>query len=109
LGDRVLPEAGCGEQLLGAVLGTGEDRAGLCTRPLERLLDLGAGRVRQLGGLMTRLLEETVPLRLRLLQLACCIGVRAREELARLVPGGIQHLRPLTLALLAVPLDFRLA
>ena len=45
-------EPGRGEKLLGALLGAREDRAGLGAGPLERLLDLGAGGVRQLGRLV---------------------------------------------------------
>ena len=62
LGDRVLPEPGGGEQLLGAVLRAGEHCARLGARPFERLLDLGAGGVRELGRLMARLLEQPVAL-----------------------------------------------
>ena len=69
LADRVLAETGGREQLLGAVLRAGEDRARLRPRPLERLLDLGAGGVGQVGRLVPRLLEQPVPPGLGLLQL----------------------------------------
>jgi len=109
LPDRSLAQTrGC-KQLLGAVLRTGENRAGLCARPFERLLDLGAGGVRELGRLVARLLEEAVALGLGLLQLAGGVGVRLRQQLARLVPGRVQQLRALSLALLAVALDLCLA
>ena len=109
LRDRGLAETGCGEQLLGAVLGAGEDRRRLRARPLERLLDLGAGGVRELGRLVAGLLEQAVAARLRLLQLARRVGVRLGEQLAGLVAGGVQHLGALALALLAVALDLGLA
>ena len=109
LADRVLAETGGGEQLLGAVLGTGEHGARLRARPFERLLDLGAGGVRELGRLVARLLEQAAALGLGLLQLARRVGMGLREELARLVPRGVQHLRALALALLAVALDLGLA
>ena len=91
------------------MLGAGEHRAGLRARPLERLLDLGAGGVRELGRLVARLLEQAVALGLRLLQLGGRVGVGLREQLARLVPRGVQHLGALALALLAVALDLGLA
>ena len=58
---------------------------------------------------MARLLEQAAALRLGLLQLARRVGVRLREQLARLVPRGVQHLGALALALLAVALDLGLA
>src|SRR6185312_5456267 len=106
---RVLTETGCREELLGAMLGAGEDRRRLRARPFERLFDLGTGGVRQFGCLVARLLEQAAALRLGLLELARGVGVRLREELARLVPRGVQHLRALALALLAVALDLGLA
>ena len=109
LSDRFLAETRCRQQLLGAVLGTGEHGRSLCTRPLERLLDLGAGGVRELRRLMARLLEQSAALRLRLLELAGRVGVRLREQLARLVAGGVQHLGALALAFEPVTLDLRLA
>ena len=107
--DRVLAETGRGAQLLSAVLGPGEHRGGLRARPFERLLDFGTGGVRELGGLMARLLEQAAALGLRLLELAGRVGVSLGEQLARLVAGGVQHLGPLPLALLAIPLDLGLA
>ena len=65
-GERLVAEPGCGKQLLGTLLGTGEDGARLGAGPLERLLDLGAGGVRQLGCLVACLLEQTC---------AACLGL----------------------------------
>ena len=58
---------------------------------------------------MAGLLEQAAALRLRLLELAGRVGVRLREQLARLVARGVQHLGALALALLAVALELRLA
>ena len=91
------------------MLRAAENRRSLCARPLEGLLDLGAGRVRQFGGLVARLLEEAAALRLCLLQLARRIGVRLREQLARLVTRRVQHLPALALALQPVALDLGFA
>ena len=107
--DLVLAEPGRCEQLLGAGLSAAENCRGLRARPLERLLDLGAGRVGQLGRLVARLLEQAVALRLGLAKLLRRVAVRVREQLARLIAGGVQHLGALALALLAVALDLRLA
>src|SRR5436305_84444 len=64
------------EQLLAAVLRAGEDRAGLCTRPLERLLDLGARHsATELTNAARAEVEQTVPAGLRLLHLAGRVGV----------------------------------
>src|SRR5206468_3140953 len=52
LADRVLAEARGGEELLGPLLRAREDERALGTGPLQRLLDLGAGRVGELGGLV---------------------------------------------------------
>src|SRR5258706_248120 len=68
-----------------------------------------AGGVRELGGLVARLLEEPVALRLCLLQLARGVCVRLREQLARLVTRRVQQLAALALALLAVALEVALA
>ena len=86
-----------------------EDRGGLRARPLERLLDLGAGGVRQLGRLVARLLEHPVSARLRFTELLRCLAVRVCEQFPDLVPRAVQQLRTLTLALLAVALDLCLA
>ncbi len=64
--DLVLAEPCRCEQLLGARLSAAEDRGSLCARPFQRLLDLGTGRVRQLGRLMARLFEQAVALSLGL-------------------------------------------
>ena len=53
--------------------------------------------------------SSRLPLRLGLLQLGGRVGMRLREELARLVPRCVQHLGALALALLAVALDLGLA
>src|SRR5205085_1349283 len=82
-----------------------EDRRGLRARPLERRLDLGPRRVRQLRGLVARLLEEPRALRLRLAELGLRLGVRLRDDLPRLLVRRAQDLRPLALALLPVALD----
>src|SRR5436190_1406180 len=107
--DGILAQAGRREELLGAVLGSCEDRASLGARPLERLLDLGARGIRQLDRLMARLLEQAVALCLGLLQLARGVGIRLREQLARLVLGGVQDLAALAIAFLPVALDLGLA
>jgi hypothetical protein len=54
---------------------------------------------------VTRLLEQPVPLRLRLAQLLGRVTVRVGEQLARLVARVVQDLGTLSLALLPVPLD----
>src|SRR5438552_16019861 len=68
LGDRLLSQPGGGEQLLRALLGAADDDARLIPSPLQRLLDLCAGGIRQLGRLMTRLLDEPGAACLGLLQ-----------------------------------------
>jgi len=68
-----------------------------------------SGGVGQLGRLVSCLLEQAAALGLRLAQLLRRVAVCVREQLARLVAGGVQHLRPLTFALLPVALDLRLA
>ena len=81
----------------------------LCARPLERLLDLGPRRVRQLGGLVASLLEQPGATRLCLAELLARLTVRVGDELPGLVAGRGQDLVPLALALLAEPLDVALA
>ena len=109
LPDRRFAEAcGC-EQLLGALLCAAHDRSGLRAGPLERLLDLGAGRVRQLRRLVAGLLEQPVAARLGLAQLARRVGVRLREQVAGLALGGGHDLGALALRLGAVALDLGLA
>src|SRR5207253_9225263 len=78
---------------------------GLRARPLERLLDLGPRRVRQLCRLVTRLLEEPRPACLGLAELLRRLGVRPREELARLLVRRAEDLGPLPLAVRAIALD----
>ena len=107
-GERLRAETGCGEELLGALLGAREDRAGLCAGPLERLLDLGAGGVRQLGCLVARLLQQAGAARLGLAELGRRVAVRVREQLAGLGLGGVHDLVALALALLAEALDLPL-
>ena len=92
LADRVLAEPGGGEQLLGAVLGTAEDRGGLGACPFERLLDLGARRVGQLRGLVARLLEQPGRACLGLAELLRDLALRVRAQLPYLVPRGGQGL-----------------
>ena len=53
--------------------------------------------------------SSRLPSRLGLLELARRVGVRLREQLAGLVPRGVQHLGALALALLPVALDLGLA
>src|SRR5207244_3782547 len=74
----------------------------------ERLLDLGAGRVRQLRRLVSRLLEQTAPLRLGLSKLLGRVPVRIREELTGFIASVVQQLCALPLALLPVALDLAL-
>ena len=109
LADRGLAEAGGSEQLLGALLRTGHDGGRLRAGPLERLLDLGPGGVRELGRLVPRLLEQPVPARLGLAQLARRVGVGLAEQVAGLGLGGGEDLRALALRLAAVALDLGLA
>jgi len=106
--DLVLAETRRREQLLGALLCSRHDRGGLRTRPLQRLLDLGARRIRELGRLVPRLLEESCRTRLGLAHLLRGVALRRLEEFTRLVAGGVQDLGPLPLRLLAVALDLRL-
>ena len=106
--DLVLAQAGGGEQLLGSRLRALEDRGGLRARPLERLLDLGAGGVRELGRLVARLLEQPGAARLGLVQGSRRVAVRVRKQLARLALRGVQDLVALALALLAEALDLPL-
>jgi hypothetical protein len=77
--------------------------------PLERLLDLGAGCVRELGGLVARLLEEAAPAGLGLAELARRLGLRLLDQLAGLGLRGVEDLGPLALGLGAVTLDLGLA
>ena len=83
-GNGGLAVAGRGEELLGAHARALDDDVGLRAGPLERLLDLGAGGVRQLGRLVAGLLEETVAARLGVMELGAGIPVRLRQDLARL-------------------------
>ena len=107
--DRLVTETCGGEQLLGALLGAGDDRAGLAARPLERRLDLGARGVREFGRLVAGLLEQPGRPRLRLRDLLGCLLLRLLRRVARLALGCVQQLGPLALAFLAVLLDVALA
>ncbi len=102
------PEAGCAEQLLGAFLGAADDHAGLRARPLERLLDLGADRVRELGRLVARLLEQPRRSSLGLRDLLRRLLLGLLQRLAGLALGGVHHLGALALALLAIAVDLAL-
>ena len=55
--DRGIAVPGCGQQLLGAHARPLDDDVGLRASPFERLLDLGARRIRQLGRLVAGLLR----------------------------------------------------
>ena len=81
----VVAEPGRREELLGAALGTAENRSGLRARPFESLLDLGPRGVRQLGRLVARLFEEPAALGLCLAELLGRIAVGIRKQLTRLV------------------------
>ena len=84
--------------------------AGLRARPLERLLDLGPRRVRELGRLVARLLEQPCAARLGLAELLRGVAVaRSASSCARLVAGRVQDLGALALALGAVALELGLA
>src|SRR5262249_5308686 len=78
-------------------------------RPLEGLLDLGAGSIRELGRLVAGLLEQPIRTRLSFADLGRGVSLRLGLHLAYLVACGIQHLGPLALALLPVALDVVLA
>ena len=107
--DLGLTETGGGQKLLGTLLRAGHDRRGLGAGPLQRLLDLGASGVRELGRLMACLLDEPRGARLGLANLLGHVALCVLEQLARLVPGCVRDLCPLALRLLAVALDLGLA
>src|SRR4051812_26643656 len=107
--DRLVAETGSAEQLLGTLLRTADDRGGLTTRPLERLFDLGAGRVRELGRLVSCLLQQPRRARLGLGDLLRGLLLRLLGRLPRLALGGVQQLGPLALALLPITVDLALA
>ena len=107
--DLVVAEPGRREELLGAALGTAENRSGLRARPFEGLLDLCPRGVRQLGRLVARLFEESAALRLCLAELLSRIAVGIGKQLTRLVPRVVEHLRTLAFTLLAVALDLGFA
>ena len=90
-----------GEKLLGAHARTGDDDVCLCPGPLQRLLDLRARCVRELGGLVPRLLEEAGALGLGVAELLARVAVGLREDLAGLGPGRVQDLSTLALGFLA--------
>src|SRR5205814_5965314 len=105
LTDGRLAETRRPEQLLGAMLRARENRRGLRPRPLERLLDLRAGRVRQLRRLVSGLLEEPRALRLGLPELGPRLGVRPRDDLVRLLLRRAEDLGSLPFGVLPVPID----
>src|SRR5829696_165706 len=107
--DGRLAVTGCGQKLLGAHTRPLDDDLGLRSGPLESLLDLGAGGVRQPGRLVARLLEEPVAARLGVVELRARVAVRLRQDLARLVSRGIEDLAALALGLLANACDLGLA
>src|SRR5207253_5567606 len=112
LGDaanRFVAETSGAEQLLRAFLRAADDHPGLRARPFEGLLDFGPGGVRQLGGLMARLLEQAGCAGLGLPDLLRGLLLRLLHVLARLGLGRAHHLGPLALALVAVPVDVGLA
>ena len=79
-----------------------------CARPLERLLDLGTGGIRQLGRLVARLLEQAGAACLGLAELLRRVAVGVGEQVARLGAGCVEDVGPLALALEAVALDLAL-
>ena len=107
--DLVVAEPGRREELLGAALGTAENRSGLRARPFEGLLDLCPRGVRQLGRLVARLFEEPAALGLCLAELLSRIAVGIRKQLTRLVARVVEHLCALAFTLLAVALDLGFA
>ena len=88
------------QQLLGALLRALQDEAALRARPLERLLDLGAGGVGELGGLVARLLEQPVAAGLGLAELlresrcACVSSCRASLRAAFSISARWRSLSP---------------
>ena len=91
-------EAGRREQLLGALLRAGDDHCGLRASPLERLLT-SARRVRELGRLMSRLLEELRRAGLGFADLLRRVALRLLEQLARFVPRRVEDLGTLAIRL----------
>jgi hypothetical protein len=76
--------------------------------PLEGPFDLGAGRIRELGCLVTRLLEQSSTAGFGLAKLLRRVAVRFGDELAGFVPGRGHDLDALALALIFVALDLGL-
>ena len=107
-GESLVAETRSCEQLLRALLSARHDRVGLRAGPLERLLELGPGGVRELRRLVTRLLEEPRPASLGFAQLLRRLAVRIGEELAGVVTRRVDDLCALALALLPEPLDLAL-
>src|SRR2546430_3262360 len=105
----IVAQPGGAEQLLRAFLGPADDRTGLRARPLESLLDLGPRRVRELGRLVARLLEQARGARFGLFDLLRGLLLRFLRRLPGLGLRGVQHLGPLALALAAEALDLGLA
>ena len=106
--DRGVAVTGGREELLRTHAGTLDDDVGLGARPLERLLDLGPGGVRELRGLVARLLGETVSAALGLAQLGGRVAVCLREDLAGLLARGAEDLGALPLGFLADARDLGL-
>jgi len=107
--DRLVTEARGAEQLLCALLGPADDDGRLRASPFERLLDLGADGVRQLGGLVTSLLEQPGRARLGFGDFLGGLLLCFLQGLARLALGRVHHLGALALAFLAVAVDVALA
>jgi hypothetical protein len=103
-----LSHARCGQKLFGSLLCTRQYGSRLTPRPLERLLDLGSHRVRQLGGLVPRLLDESRGACLRLAAFLARFAVRVGQELTGLFPGRVQRLGTESLALATEALDLAL-
>src|SRR5439155_7733179 len=116
--DRGFAVTGRREQLLGSHARALHDDLRLGAGPFERLLHLGASRVRELRGLMARLLEEAGAPGLRLAELLRRVAVSPAEDLSGLVARGVEDLDALLVRLLAdsrqlgllpLELDLRLA
>src|SRR6185437_5392939 len=81
----------------------------LRTRPFERLLYLGARGIRQLGRLVSRLLEQAVRTSFSLTDLGGRLPLDIGLGLTCFIARAVQHLGALALALLTEPLDLVLA
>ena len=108
LADRLGAEA-CGtEELLGALLGARDDRSRLRAGPVQGLGDVGAGRVRELGRLMPRLLEQPGAASFGVPGERIRLAFGAEPELARLEARGVDHLEALPLGVEALHIELRL-